>query len=140
MIKFKIKAREFDQFFTVIIYDKLEEMRAAANKFSRQTGADEDNNEAYGVCHTFIRMKIGSDGSSKENPWSGIIRLAKPHLGNEVFSHELAHAALHIYRLDNKGKANFGTGIDDREEQFCAIYGRLYRDFINKSYKYNIWK
>lgn len=149
MIQFRIKAREFKPYFKVIVYDNLKEMRKAADKFCKKTGAEhEDNSKILGVCHCFIRVAIGSDGSEKTNNFAGIIRLTKNYLGTEIVSHELIHAGLWIYRLElgtedpNDGSisnANFKDGCNEQEEDFAHIYGRLFGNFVSKMYKYNLY-
>lgn len=144
MSHFKLRAKGFDKYLTVVIYENLETMRASADRWCRKTGTVSDNHNILGICHCFEKFNVRNDVMTKSDE-CGIIRLSLPHLRNEVFSHELVHAALHLYRLEERageellGQANFGDSIDPREEKLALIYGRLYSDFVAKMYRYKIW-
>jgi hypothetical protein len=112
----------------VIVYDSVKGLRIAASRYDnttrsrrrRQRGAFGDT---LGVCHRFEYQD--PDGATK--PLCAIVRLAEPHLGVGIISHELGHAAVWMRELA-EGETPL-TCADD--EQFCWVLGELVRQTIN---------
>ncbi len=88
----------------VHLYDSLGEMRRAATKFGKRIGEEIENghfNGALAVTHGFRRYSIDADaGREVEQPAAAILRLVRGHLWPEVISHEVAHLAQWLYRID----------------------------------------
>lgn len=79
----------------VYVYDTAAELQAAARRFS--PGAPDGFANTLGVCHYVGRYTIGADGSEQDMPGRLIVRLVRGHLGTEVVTHEMTHAAVAIY-------------------------------------------
>lgn len=106
----------------VVIHDNLAALRSAATKHTNSwLGSKKkklgDFSETLGICHRF---------HIQDDPLCAIVRLAPPNLGIGILSHELAHAAVWIWVLeDPKGENALLTCEND--EQFCWILGELVR-------------
>jgi hypothetical protein len=111
----------------VVVYDTLKALRAAATRYdnaklsNKQRGTFKDTG---GVCH---RFEWTNAETNESHPLCAIVRLAEPHLGVGVVSHELAHAAVWIQELDNPGERL----TTDNDEPFCWLLGELVRQTIN---------
>lgn len=144
--KFKIRSDQSRLYFWVYIYSNVEELRKAGNQHSKLIGSDDNFDECHGLCHTYDRFKIKEDGSEELVEDIGTIRLAITHLGTIYVSHELVHAALHLYRraasmiVNRKIDANFGSGCGSREETFAYMYGELFADMNHKLHDHKFWK
>lgn len=78
----------------VWIYDTVGELRAAANRFHPSPDGFED---AEGVCQTYVTELINGSGQILDRHEPIIVRLHRDALGVGVVTHELNHAATHIY-------------------------------------------
>lgn len=141
--KFKLRARKEKQFFIVIVYNNLRELRNAADAFDLRIGkkvGDEDNSDIMGCMQPFEKTKIYPDGKREKQPHIGYIRLYSKCMGGSVAAHEVLHAAFWQYRLSQpKELANFGKQVTEKEEDFCHLFDRLIHDFNNKMYKHKLW-
>jgi hypothetical protein len=145
IMKFKLKIERTDYWFWVLVYSDLESLRADANKHDQAWGVIQQQkgggegagfyNQTLGITHRFERIKDG-----QLYPNIGIIRLAKPHIGTEIISHELLHAVAWAYRLKfNHGNLGRKYGSLWREEFFCYMYGGTFRKLNLLLYKKGIW-
>lgn len=106
----------------VVVYDSLKGLRVAASRYDnrtlsrrrRQRGAFA---ETAGICHRFENYH--ADGTL--DPVCAIVRLARPHVGVGVLSHELAHAAVWIHELTEPDVALACAN----DEEFCWVLGEL---------------
>lgn len=106
-------------------YDKANHPRRKGSK-PRPTAAEEG---ILGVCHRF---------HWDSNPVCAIVRLAPPHIGIGVVSHELAHAAVWIREIEESFDAPALTS--DNDERFCWILGELVRHTVDKMYEKGIYQ
>lgn len=118
------KQRDID----IVLYDNAARMRTEATKHANNIGeANTSFADAHGVCHGFERFHIAASGTETLDPLSAIIRLHRDQLTPIVISHEVAHAAQHIYGLDLIGdnhdaRDHFTAGNED----FAWLYGELF--------------
>lgn len=135
--------------FHVIVYPTTREMIDAANEHTKETGEDMKYTGSAGVCHTYQRLKITEKGEETLLNEIGTIRLAKTHLNTEVVSHEVLHAAMHLYRLlygtereyeGSSHNADFGSGCNPQEENLCYLFGEMFRDMNLKLHNNNLWQ
>lgn len=109
----------------VIVYDSLKGMRIATSQYAGSRG---EFSNMLGVCHRFASGPI-VDGEHSVKPLCAIVRLAKPHIGVGVVSHEMTHAAVWIRELDEEFEPPPLTTEND--EEFCWLVGELVRQAIN---------
>ncbi len=131
------------------VYKTQKALQRAARRHARLAGNKEQFDGTAGVCHSYERVRIEEGKPEIISPEIGTIRLSEQHLSNLVVSHEVVHAALHLYRKlygtereweGSSENADFGNGVSEMEEDFCYLYGDLFRSMVNKLYKYNFWK
>lgn len=118
-----------------VLYDTEKAMRSAAVRYARRIGeSDPDFSEAAAICHGFRLYSIHADGSETLDPLVSVVRLSRPYLTTLVLSHEVAHAAQHIYAIDHVGEKDlalehFHSGNEEFAhlcgELFSAIWGRV---------------
>lgn len=111
----------------VILYDKLGHMRAAASRHSNTWEPDNigfDN--AEGVCHGFQLFEIHDDGTEEEQQRTAILRFTRGHVSPEIVSHEVAHAAQHLYGLDCIETGTAKDHFDSGNETFAHLLGDLF--------------
>lgn len=138
MKKFKLRGYNEEEYFVVCIYDTLEEMRNAANKFNQD---GELITDALAICQPYTRVRIAEDGTETVINDIGTIRLVKDNLQTHIVSHELVHAAMHHYRLTQPTRrANFGRGNGEAEENFGMIYAKYFSKMSRQLYKHGFWK
>lgn len=139
---FKLRAKGQKKYFTVIVYDKLEDLRREANEHDKRAGVnDVDHNEVFGVVHSFERIRIEKNGKETPHDQIGIIRFSKKHLRTHVVFHEAMHAALWQFRLSNPERdANFGEQCSPKEEEFLHLAEKVFMDMVRKMYKHGFWK
>jgi hypothetical protein len=113
------------------VHDNVAALRSAATKHSRllkneRSAAEE---KAVGVCHRFYMEK---------DPVCALVRLAPPHIGIGVVSHELCHAAVWFWEIEHQFKDVPMTCHND--EQFCWVLGELVHYTTDKLYEKGVWK
>ena len=136
--KFKLRGYNEDEYFIVYIYDRIEDMRNAANKFTPDQKHDDD---VLAIVQPYTRIIINPDGTEKIKDNIGIIRFAKDKLYTHIVAHELVHAAMHHYRLTQSDRmANFGDGNGEPEEDFGMIYAKYFSKMSRQLYKHGLWK
>lgn len=115
----------------VIVYKSVAALRGAATRHEsvtmskRRRARGEHRNlfpDTLGICHRF--QWVRRDGTT--DPQCALVRLAVPHIGVGIISHEMAHAAFAV--LDREGVAI--VTMDD-DERFCWVLGDLVRQTIN---------
>lgn len=141
MKTFKLRAQGSKKYFTVIVYDKLQDMRNAAIKHDKEAGSKElDYDKTFGVSHMYQRI-IMRDKKEIPHDEIGIIRFSKKHMPTRVVLHEAMHAALWQYRLSSPSRtADFGEQCSPEEEEFIHLAQKLFTDIIKKMYKHKYWK
>lgn len=111
----------------VRVYESLRSMRSAAACYDdRREGRQLDGSSFLGICHRFEDYDC-RDGEATRGPLCAIVRLAKPHIGVGIVSHELAHAAVWLWELEHP---------DERlevanDEWFCWTLGELVRQTVD---------
>jgi hypothetical protein len=102
--------------------------RLHGNRKKKAPAADKD---LLGVCERF--QTIMRNGETA--PLCAIVRFAPPDIGIGIVTHELAHAAVHIWNLDHPGEIL----DDENDEDFCWNLGDLVRQTVNKLYEKEIY-
>lgn len=117
----------------VKVYNNVADLRRAATRYTKRNGVSNNNefdfSDTLGVCHRFHMDK---------QPLCAIVRLAPPDIGIGVVAHELAHAAIWIWEINNKFRDTLLTCAND--EWFCWVLGELVRQTTLKLYEHKIWK
>ena len=111
----------------VVAYDNLKGMRIAATLYdnadrARSARVRGAHAETCGLCHRFEWL----DDGGHSHPMCAIVRLAEPHLGIGIVTHEVAHAAVWIHEL-NEGPRPIVT---DNDEPFVWMLGDLVRQAV----------
>lgn len=102
----------------VWVYDTQEEMVAAATAYSPGSA---DMNTA-GTCHSFG----GIVPPPPHERFRCIVRLCRPYLDLETFSHEMVHAACAIYAHDKVGQYSRAVAhIHAGNETLAYLAGEL---------------
>lgn len=109
----------------VVVYDSLKGLRIAATRYDNITRSKKKrlrnaNSDALGICHRFEWF----NEHDESQPVCAIVRLAKPHVGVGVLSHELAHATVWIRELNEPDAPPLTC---ENDEEFCWILGELVR-------------
>ncbi len=149
--KFRVKSRKSDLYFNVIVYKQVNHLRIDADKYCKRAGLDADNEKvgAAGIVHPYVRERVSADGHSERRKDIGIVRLSLDWLTTEIVAHELIHAAMWLYRLEDGTEdiyegsvenADFGNSNSEDEETFAYIYGQMFRNINKKLYQYGLWK
>lgn len=104
---------------TCYIYDTLADMREAADRYNGQPG---DNADTIGITQALV----DEDGRAV----SVLIRFARTHLGSQVTSHEMHHAATALYGAwcgDDRGLTHYN-------EPFAHLFSDLYHRLVKRLY------
>lgn len=114
----------------VKVHDDVMSLRSATTQYARRWNTRKKARQAthkdtLGICHRFNLQKK----NGKRDPLCALVRLAPPNLGVGIVSHELAHAAVWIWEMDNQFEVPLTCAND---EQFCWILGELVRQTLNK--------
>lgn len=132
----KFKVRDEDLWYWVYVYSDKQAMRLDAAIYKLE---DSDVQDADALCQPVERLLIQPNKPAVRYGNVGIIRVMDD-VGGAVSSHELLHGAMHIYRLRNDYKADFGDNNGEKEEELCYILTSLIHEFGDKMYKFGIWK
>jgi hypothetical protein len=114
----------------VVVYDSLKGLRIAASRHDR-TGRTAAFADTLGICHRFE----WSNPAGESQPLCAIVRLAQPHLGGGLVSHELAHAA--VWMRDLHADDEPLTTAND--EDFCWTLGDLVRQTFNALLEHEVY-
>lgn len=122
----------------VVVYDSLKGLRVAATRYdnrtrSRRRRRSGEFNETLGICHRF-EWRDQDTGASM--PLCAIVRLARPHLGAGVVSHELTHATVWMRELA-VGDAPLKA---DDDELFCWVLGELVSHVVDEMYERGVYE
>jgi len=114
----------------IVVYDTVAIMRRESTRFAKHIGEREPAfHDSMGGCHGFERIHAYDDGTETPDPLSAIIRLSAGNLTSLIVSHEVAHAAQHIYRIDHLGYESKELAVDHfhvGNEDFAHLYGELF--------------
>lgn len=101
----------------VKIHNSLPALQRAAIKHSKIWRKDEvpELKEAAAVCQRF---------HLQNDPRVAIVRLAPPYLGIGFLSHEMAHAAVWMWEIENKFSKKVPLTCEN-DEWFCWVLGEL---------------
>lgn len=131
---FKITTHEGRKPMTVQIkvHDSVGALRNAANQFDRRRGKKmSDSSDFVGICHRFHMMN---------DDLIALVRLAPPHLGAAVLTHELAHAAVWMWEIQNKFQRDRKTMLQcSNDEWFCFVLGELVHYANDTLYKKGVY-
>lgn len=133
---FKITTHEGRKPMTVQIkvHESVGALRSAAVQFDKRAGkmVDGEATDFVGICHRFHNM---------HDDLVALVRLAPPHLGAAVLTHELAHAAIWMWEIQNKFQRDKKTMLQcSNDEWFCFVLGELVHyanDFLYKKGVYS---
>lgn len=131
------------RFVRVSVYETAEELRAAADRYNKRIGAytPGEFDHAHGVTHSFWSVLIDGDGKEvRTGPSAAHIRLYRGALGMAVVTHEVAHAALAIYRQDCFGEQGSVHGDMEQEEVACYLIGELAARVVSGLYRYGFYE
>ena len=120
----------------VVVYDNLKGFRIACSLYENRTLTKRKRkrnvfSETLGICHRFEHY----DKEGHIKPLCAIVRLAKPHLGIGIVSHELAHAAVWMRSL-NKDTEPL---TDENDEPFVWLIGELISLTVDKMYALGVY-
>jgi hypothetical protein len=127
---------------TVKVYDTVEELRAAAEAFTRRRGAEQTGefDRAWGVTHSFDSVMFNEQGEvERQGEAAALIRLWRQRLGTSVVTHEVCHAASGIYRSDCHDEHGPVHDDMDNEEIYCYLVGDLTARIVNRLYHYGMY-
>lgn len=112
----------------VFLYDSLARMREAARRHAAKVGDPGISfPDAIAICHGFENIAISTNGAEKSHPLACIVRFELNHLTPLIISHEIAHAAQHLYGLDMlTGDELALDHFDAGNEDFAHLYGELF--------------
>lgn len=122
----------------IVVYDSLKGFRIAASRHANQTRSKRHKLRgefagALGLCERFEWQD--QDGNSR--PDCATVRLAEPHLGVGIVSHEMAHAAVWIRELDGNGEGE--PLVCENDEPFAWVLGDLVRQAINGMNEHGVY-
>lgn len=114
----------------LVVYDTLAIMRREAARWAKAAGFSKPNfSDAQGVCHGFELIRVHGDGTETPHPHAVTVRLARGNVTPTIVSHELAHAAQHLYLLDHltRGGSELASDhFDGGNENFAHLYGEIF--------------
>jgi S-adenosylhomocysteine hydrolase len=105
----------------VCVYDDVHAMRAAADGFNGTTHVD-----ALGVTQATV------DRSGRAV--AVIVRLAVGHLGTQVVSHEMHHAATALYGAHVGDRPSRAAHLNHFNEPFAHLYSDLLARLVGRLY------
>lgn len=120
----------------VVVYDSVKGLRIAATKYEHRGTSKKRRKrgqyaETLGVCHRFEWLTR----TGEKHPQCAIVRLAWPHLGVGIISHELVHAAVWMREL-TEGETPLTCQND---ETFAWVLGELVRQTINTMNQHQVF-
>lgn len=108
----------------VKVHDNVAALRSAAAKYtnlsntrSRGKKNSADFSDTLGICHRFHMQHTSV---------CAIVRLAPPHIGAGVVAHEMGHAAVWLWEIENKFSRKEPLHCAN-DEWFCWVLGELVR-------------
>lgn len=131
LIRISSRATGDRRFVRVYVYDTVEEMRAAAQRFS--PNADGFAN-AGGVTQSYQIHTINADGTSRLKQTLLIIRLVRDRLGTAPVCHEVNHAATAIYGSTLDPDVLAVDVLDNANETLAYLQSDLTRNLVDRLY------
>lgn len=128
---------------TVKVYDQLDDMRTAADRYARRNGTSEPGKfgDAHGITHAFQMMSIGPDGEVESaSEAAALVRLWRHRLGTGVVTHEVGHAAAAIYEQDWLPEHGPIHDSLNNEEVFCYLIGDLASRIVKQLYRHGMYE
>lgn len=113
----------------VYIYDTIEEMRAAGERFNGG-----DLSTAGGVCQSYQTISIDEHGNETPKHTLLIVRLVKDRLGAAIICHELNHAATAIYGSTLDPEVRAVDVLDNANETLAYLHSDLTERLVNRLY------
>lgn len=112
----------------VVVHPTVRALRAAATRMDRVYGVEYNtgDDKPVGLCHRF---------EGRGDDLVALVRLAPPHIGVGVLSHELAHAAVWVHELNSGGKPL----VPENDEFFCWVLGELVSKTVTKLYEHEVY-
>lgn len=114
----------------VKVHESVAALRGAATRFDQRNGDKQgDGSDTLGICHRFHLMN---------EDLVAIVRLAPPHVGVGMVAHELSHAAVWLWEIENKfsKKVPLNCGND---EWFAFVLGELVSITTAKLYEHGVY-
>lgn len=105
----------------VYVYDDAAAMREAATRFNGN-----DHGDALGVVQAYR----SADGTN----CLPIVRLIRGHLGTQIVSHEMHHAATALYGASVNEHARARTHLTHFNEPFAHLYSDLLHRLVDRLY------
>lgn len=110
------------EFVRVVVYDTLEEMRAAATACN-----DNDHSSALGVTQAVVEIET-------LRAHRVTVRLARPCLGVRVVSHEIHHAATALYGAYTRDRISRKAHLTHANEPFAYLFSDLFASLVQRLY------
>lgn len=116
----------------VKIHESTAALRGACTHYhKRQKRKEEvDFSETLGICH---RSHMQGD------PVVAIVRLAPPDIGAGIVAHEMGHAAVWLWEIQNKFSRKVPL-VCSNDEWFCWVLGELVRQTTIQLYKKGVYE
>lgn len=116
----------------VKVYDNVAALRSASTKHANRWKSQKKKrkgefSDTLGICHRFH-----TDG----DPLCAIVRLAPPNIGAGMVAHELAHAAVWLWEIQNKFEVPL---LCQDDEWFCWVLGELVRQATIQLYENKVY-
>ena len=108
---------------TVLVYDTLAEMRAAASAYNGT-----DNHDSIGVTQVACWVQTGRTKSV-------IVRLARDYIGTLVISHEIHHAATALYGAHVGDRISTARHLTHCNEPFAHLFSDLLARLVDRLYE-----
>lgn len=103
--------------------------RAARRYNDRMAPPGADDERVLGVCHRFHMA---------DDPVVALVRFAPPNTGAAVVAHEMAHAAIWLWEIENKFDRKKPLNCTN-DEWFCWILGELVRQTTIQFYEKKVY-
>lgn len=113
----------------VWVYDTLEELRAAAQRFA----PDDDFTDTLGVCQTYRTERL-TDGEWHKVREPLIVRLWRERLGTRIVTHEMSHAACELYGRTLPDDALAAEHLDNANEILAHLHSDLTVALVDRLY------
>lgn len=118
----------------VYVYEQLEELRAAATRFSP---AEDNFDDCMGVCQT---ATWSDDAGVVVDRTAILVRLWRGALGTSIVTHEMSHAACEVYARSLPDlDAPVGEHLHNANEVLAHLHSDLNRALIARLYAYGYY-
>lgn len=106
---------------TVKVYDELADMQRAASQYN---GSDQPG--ALGVTQATTDREGRAHGI--------IVRMVRGHLGTQILTHEMHHAATALYGAAVAGRISSRAHLNHYNEPFAHLYSDLTGRLVDRLY------